>query len=723
MNKAKKPNKKKIFITVLITLFLIPIIGLILLFTCVNPNSYKSKITSIASNAINREVLIDGDLNWSLFPLGVTLNDFKIANDPKFKPNDMITAKRATLRLELFPLLSGKYHIRYITLKNATINLSKDKDDYTNWQSIFSITDKEAEKTGKLQTPTTDAHNTEAKFSIADIKITNGTINWEDPKEHLKITNINIQGYDIDDSGNKPIHIKGSLDSNFQNKNTKITAKFDLKTTLFENNNIIDNITLDLKEFYLKLGGKTYPQKPEINISGNTNINLTKKTFEFKNIKADLNDLDISGDLNGNYDYKTPGALNLNGKVAVKNGNLQHFFNSLNIAEKQSFYKKISATFIFNTSNKIITVDPINLKLDSDKIDGFIKIDSTNTPYKISTNIKADILNIDKLLGQSDQQKTATEGKPKTTSSPTSQKDNTEIFGSAIRSALQNLNVNILASIKKLTYSQLDITNFDTNVTIRNQKIDSNTKFIVYKGLTNIYSSIDLSKNTPSWNGKFNINNFDIESFLRQKMDSKRWSGSTDITVSYQTLGNKSDELLKNLNGNVKLDLKDGYLNGIDLNAIFTLVNKKLDLTPDRIIDIAKSALSIFIKKPKDTTATDKTRLFSLNATGVISNGTLSNNDLIAVTPFLKATGQGRIYLPGPTINYRVTLSDNNNKSNLDVPIILTGNLFEPNYDVDTAALLNSNLFKTILRKNLKSINNKLLLDKVPMINNVLENL
>ncbi|MBP9721918.1 MAG: AsmA family protein [Gammaproteobacteria bacterium] len=727
--KIKKSRKKIIY--AISAIILLPIIVLLLIFTFVNPNSYKSRVIAIASSTIHREITIDGDLKWSIFPLGITLNDFKVANDPIFTPQYIVTANQATISLEILPLLSGNYHIKFLNLKDTVINLAKNKNDYTNWQSISNTSnteDKNSETTPQIKSAT---QSYSSAFSISEIKITNGVLNWEDPEERIEFKNINLQGNDLDYLGTSPIRLKGSFDTYVKSQQANIKTKLDLKAKLVQNDtNTLDKIDIDLYNLYFQLGGNSFPNNPEFTIKSKAQLSPSSKSFNFSELQANLNNLELTSDLNGIYDRDNPSATSINGKIQITDGDLDAFFKGLNTDVPTNFYKKLLGTLTFSTKNKFISINPLDIKLDKDHLRGAVKINTATAPYAVTASIKSDTLNIDKLLAN----KTTTKESKNSSKSANSansansakaeQKKNNpdEIFSSSTRTALKNLDFNITASINNLIYKELALTNFSSNVNIKNQKINSQTKFIVYNGPAVLNTSIDLVPASPSWQGKFSINNFQIEKFMREKLDSKRWIGNTNLNLDYQTVGNNSQQLLNNLNGNVSLELTNGYLNGIDLFNIFSMVNNKLDVSPDRIINLAKSALSLLTKHPS-LVNDDKTKLLDMEATGKITQGILYNNDLLADTPLLKATGKGQINIPNHTINYTVFLTDKSNKANLNIPIVLTGDLFEPNYDVNVAALLNSDLFKSILRKNIKSLPKNLMLDKIPVIDNILERL
>jgi hypothetical protein len=141
---------------------------------------------------------------------------------------------------------------------------------------------------------------------------------------------------------------------------------------------------------------------------------------------------------------------------------------------------------------------------------------------------------------------------------------------------------------------------------------------------------------------------------------------------------------------------------------------------PDRIINLAQTiaqTVTSLLDRQSHSNNNYKTKLLNVKATGTITNGVLSNNDLLADAAYIKITGKGYVYLTTKTIHYKIILADKNkdNNSNINIPIILTGNLYSPSYSVDVTELLQSKLFESLIKhniKNLDDIGKRLHLDK-----------
>src|ERR1700722_3916125 len=107
-----KKSLKIIALVVLILIFLI-VGASIALLTMVNPNTYKGQITSWVHNKTGRELVINGDIERSLFPwLGLRVHNVRLSNAPGFEPSNNFTSiGQVDVSVKLIPLLSRKIEI------------------------------------------------------------------------------------------------------------------------------------------------------------------------------------------------------------------------------------------------------------------------------------------------------------------------------------------------------------------------------------------------------------------------------------------------------------------------------------------------------------------------------------------------------------------------------------------------------------------------------------
>jgi len=109
--------------------FMVSIVAVIVAFHNMNLETLRGNILSILRDATNLPVEIDGQIAWkfSLRPQ-IELHDVRIHNADWATHKDLFLAKKIYVRLDLLSLFKSKPVIRYITVRDAKINLEKNND-------------------------------------------------------------------------------------------------------------------------------------------------------------------------------------------------------------------------------------------------------------------------------------------------------------------------------------------------------------------------------------------------------------------------------------------------------------------------------------------------------------------------------------------------------------------------------------------------------------------
>ncbi|BAV34145.1 hypothetical protein SCL_1847 [Sulfuricaulis limicola] len=97
----------------------------------VDANAYKPRLEAAASKALGMEVSAGGRLGIGFFPgLHLTLEDGRIRN----RGTDLVSARQASIGIEILPLFYQKVRIDRITLKQPAISIERDRDGKFNFQ-------------------------------------------------------------------------------------------------------------------------------------------------------------------------------------------------------------------------------------------------------------------------------------------------------------------------------------------------------------------------------------------------------------------------------------------------------------------------------------------------------------------------------------------------------------------------------------------------------------
>lgn len=106
-----------------------------------NPNDYKDDIAAFVKERTGRELIIDGDLNLSLFPwFGLETGRVQLNNTAEFNSTPFAIIDRAELRVRLWPLLFSRVEVDTIKLDGTSVTLEQQANGKTNWQDLLGNT-------------------------------------------------------------------------------------------------------------------------------------------------------------------------------------------------------------------------------------------------------------------------------------------------------------------------------------------------------------------------------------------------------------------------------------------------------------------------------------------------------------------------------------------------------------------------------------------------------
>ena len=102
----------------------------------VNADAYKPRVEAAASGVFGMEVKVGGRMRIGFVPgLSVTLEDVHIRN----MGSDIVTAKKATLGIQLLPLLHREIRVGNIALQHPSVSIERGKDGKYNFENPEAV--------------------------------------------------------------------------------------------------------------------------------------------------------------------------------------------------------------------------------------------------------------------------------------------------------------------------------------------------------------------------------------------------------------------------------------------------------------------------------------------------------------------------------------------------------------------------------------------------------
>lgn len=249
-------------------------------------------------------------------------------------------------------------------------------------------------------------------------------------------------------------------------------------------------------------------------------------------------------------------------------------------------------------------------------------------------------------------------------------------------SVLKGKTVEGKVAIGALTARRVKLENVKAEVKLADGKLDvAPHSANLYGGTLTGAASADANGNRI--HAKETAQNVAVGALLRDYAQKDVLEGRGTVTLDVQTAGGTVTALKKALAGSARVEMKDGAIKGVNL--------------ADSARNI-KSALGARQAKPDPSQKTD---FSELSASFKIANGVARNDDLKAMSPFLRLGGAGNLDIGNNGIDYlaKATLAattkgqggrEVGNVAGITIPVKLSGALDNPEWHVDYSALIGS---------------------------------
>ncbi|MGR9000162.1 MAG: AsmA family protein, partial [Gammaproteobacteria bacterium] len=267
---------------------------------------------------------------------------------------------------------------------------------------------------------------------------------------------------------------------------------------------------------------------------------------------------------------------------------------------------------------------------------------------------------------------------------------------------LRKLNVVGQLSLGKLKISDLIMQDIQLNVSAKNGIVTTQQSVKqFYQGSYSGNLSMDMRNKKPVLAVNEKITHVQLEPLLKDFKGAPRISGIIDASTQLQGQGDNIDELKSSLNGRLSFLLKDSVVKGFNLQ---------------KMIDSSKALIN-GSALPVDS-KNDQSLFSEISGTAAINNSVIENNDLVAKSSKLRASGKGNANLATGKLEYKIsakllkaeaTATEPEQVHDTPVNIIIGGTFNKPTYTLDVAAALltdkNKAKIEKLVDKNKDKIN------------------
>ncbi|MDF1819701.1 MAG: AsmA family protein [Immundisolibacteraceae bacterium] len=675
----------KVLSTVIAVVILLPVIAAIIASQVIDTDDIKQIAADQVASQTGRELTIDGDVDLSFFPwLSLDLGHTELSNAPGFSPPAMVEVDRISVSLKILPLLFGNIELDTLTLAGLHADLQINADGESNFADLVGSSNASSGETQESPTKNDNKGNTLAAFTLGGVEITDAQIRWRDLTSQTDVTvgDFNLRSGAI--LPGEPVKI--SIGAAVKIAEPALVTRIDSESTL-EISDDFEQIALNQFDLTVTATGDTLPGgELSVNLSAELAADLKTDLLTVDQLQLKIANLSLNGDISVAQLSQAP---EFKGSFKIASFDGQKLMDALNLppieTADDAALEKLTAGFQVSGNENQIKLDALSIRVDQTAIDGQASIINFESPA-IRFQLAIDAIDLDRYLPP------ASEASASDTSEAAGSENNEDALnlGESL-AALATLNLNGSLTIGELIVA--GIKSSDISVTVKadqgHLQIDPFSASL-YEG--KIDGSVDLNgaKNPPQVAVTHSLTGVSLAPLIKDLANVHQISGTANISTSFSTKGNQTDELTQNLNGKLKLEITDGTLQEINIDRSVCLARQGLKSISGDMDDSAC---------PED----EPTRFTAFEASASVVNGVLSNKDLFIEQQrsdpdkFLHIKGDGQIDLNQQQINYRVTagsvekLADGSyEQRGTAIPVKISGNFDSPRVLPDVSGLVKS---------------------------------
>jgi len=663
---------------------------------------YKNQIENAATNALQRDVTLAGDVKISVFPrISASVERVSVANPDGFATPNMIEAGALRGSVKWMPLLSRRVDVQEIAFVDADVFLQRKADGNTNWEFASS----------KEASPPPEGTNGSFDAGIESAILKNASLIFQDDQsgETYKLSELDLEaslrGMD------QPLSATAS--GRFQEQAFTIDVWLDAPEALTRN--LPAQARLDLASDLANIkydGSVQLGDAPSLNGTFETVVaDLAALTQQFEldvPARSALGRLQVAGKASGALDspsltelklthdsdllsasYEGSVSLNGDGTVAgtlsIASDRMRDLLSAaaIELAPGDTL-QTFAVSGAANGTFKSVMVNNLNLSLDALRGTGQAGIDVSATTPRIIGDLSVPALDLTPFMGEPDPEKTNQGIQPWSD-------ETLELSG------LKSVNANLSLEVGSLTIGDVELTDAVMDVDLTDGLLTADlSQFKAFSGLWLGKLTVDARPATPKVGFDMQGQNVAIANLLGTLAGFDSLTGTGQFKVSAQSSGTSIDAIMQAIDGEVSTSLSDGVVKGLNVAALVRSASSlKQAIATGSIQELN------FGEALSQNAETD---FSSFNTVLKVNDGVANVDVMKLLSPILGVDGTGQINLAGQSMDLRLATSVDKSAqgqgsvvqlNGIPVPIRISGAWTNPKVTPDLSGV--SSAFKAEL--------------------------
>lgn len=615
-------------ILAIVGLVLLAIAAVAIAIFVIDPNTYRPQIEQAVEQNTNLELNLAGDIGWSLFPLGIELNEVEAT----LEGEPLLSLDRLVAQVDFWSLVTMSPRIHTFVLDGLDARLVMDENGEGNWARIMPEGDPAADQETTAETPTepaTESSGDMIDFNVEEIRITNARVQYDDlaTGQSVVLRDFTLLTSQITLGSEFPLELGFEVNTT----EPDLTVKGDVSMRLTANQQL-DNFSVAGLDARFDLAGEQLGSNTlQARLTGSGSADLSRETAKLSDFRATLANLELTSnlDVTGFGDQ-----MQLAGRIRIPEFSLRELLRNLGldepVTEDSSVLTRIGLSATLGGPQGTVEVSELVITLDDTLFNGSGSYNLGNGA--LAFNLSGDTLNADRYLPPASEEEAA----PQETAATTEEGDLLPL------DTLRDLDLNLGFALGELFISNLTVTDINTEITASDGLLrlrDFSGK--LYDGGFQSSVTIDARTDNPAWTVDMDVSSVEAQPLLMDLAEMDMLAGAANLNVDINTRGNRISALRNNAGGEVGFRLDEGQFTRMNLTRMacqgIALVNQESLATP--------------AAEWGETTPFN-----DMGGTLKIDGNTITNDNLVAALAGMRLEGNGTVDLAASRVDYELGL-------------------------------------------------------------------
>ena len=598
----------------------------------IDPNDYKGHIEQAAANNTNLELRLNGEIQWSFIPLGLSVADVQAS----LEGEEFVALDELVASVDLWSLITMTPAVHTFQLDGFRANLVMGEDGTGNWTRVMpeaeAAQQEEAAPVETEQTLTDDSGSELISFNVQEVRISNAQVNFEDRQsgQSFQLSNASLEASDIALGQDFPLELGFSVTVGEPELNVDGTLAMQLNAAQNLKQFAVSGLDGDFTLAGAPFNGETV----SAGLSGSARADLEAESASVSDLVASLENVEITSNLDIQGFNAQP---TVSGDLTLADFSPRTLLERLGQPAIETRDGDVLSQAGFETTlatrEGMIRLKETRLQLDETEFTGELGYGLEN--QAILVDLQGNRFNLDRYLP------------PKPEEEEAAPEDKGESQGTANRDAellpletLRTLNLDIQLGLNELIASNLTLTELLVKVTGNDGRLSlDELSADLYDGSFNMTASLDARTDNPQWQFDKTLSGVQTQPLLMDLAEMDLLSGNVNLDANGTSSGNSINALLENSDGKASFDIAEGAIENINMTRM-----------------ACQGISRVHGESLAEDDWGDKTPFNDMSANFAINSGVLENENLTADLAGLRLEGDGMVNLIKSMLDYRLGL-------------------------------------------------------------------